>query len=131
MIRWTRTGQAPYQGRYTIRAQENPSLEWATGMLSATDAGVHRFMESAKIQTEQSVKSRSRVDTGLMRAMADSVLHVRGDSYELNFGWWEGAPHYAPYQEFGTVTGIEPMLAVQQTFLETMSGLQQAMARPL
>lgn len=130
MIRWTTAGR-PYQGRYTIRSQENPSLEWATGMLSATDASVHRYMETAKTEAEKALKTRSRVDTGLMRAMADSLLHVRSDTYELTFGWWEDAPHYAPYQEFGTSRGIEPMLAVQQTFMEAQQGLREAMARPL
>jgi len=124
-ITWNR-GPAPKAGRYTITTPDNPTLGWATGQLSQTYANVFEYMEDSRVYAEMAVSARSRVDTGLMRHMADAVLTVRGDVFELNFGWWEGAPYYAPFQEFGTRNGIQPMLAVYETHLEIMAGFANA-----
>lgn len=126
-VTW-RTSGAVHQGRFTVSMDDNPSAAWATGMLSFADANVHEFFEESKVYAEMAVASRSRVDTGLMRHMADSLLHVRPMSYELLFGWDEGAPYYAPFQEFGTRNGIEPMMAVLATFEEIRARLPGAFA---
>lgn len=84
------------------------------------------YMEESHRKAKQAVQDLSRVDTGLMRHMADSLLHVRGDTIELNFGWWADAPHYAIYQEFGTES-IRAMHAVLEVFEEIHLGLPRAM----
>lgn len=112
--------------RFTLYNQWNPLLQWSTGMLSQMYDNVLRFMEQAHQMAKQAVQNLARVDTGLMRHMADSVLHIRGDVFELSFGWWADAPHYAVYQEFGTQY-IQPMLAVQAVFEELHPQLPHAM----
>lgn len=127
-VTWQTSG-AVHPGRFTLHSDDNPTLAWATGMLSYTDTSVHEFFERSKVYAEMAVANRSRVDTGLMRHMADSLLHVRPYSYELLFGWDEGAPHYAPYQEFGVPShNIEAMLAVGRTFEELRAQLPGAIA---
>lgn len=118
----------PQQGgsnRYTLHNPWNPTLQWATGQLSATYDNVFSYMETSHNYAKQAVQNLSRVDTGLMRMMADSLLHARGDTFELTFGWNVDAPHYASYQEFGTQY-ITPMLAVGTVFEEIWSGLPNA-----
>lgn len=124
-VTW-RTSGTVHPGRFTVSTPDNPTTAWATGVLSMADSNVHEFFEESKVYAEMAVVARSRVDTGLMRHMADSLLHVRPYSYELNFGWWEGAPYYAPFQEFGTRNGIEPMMAVLDTFEELRARLPGA-----
>lgn len=126
-VTWRTSGKV-HPGRFTIETPDNPTLAWATGVLSFADSNVHRFMEESKVFAEVNVQSLSRVETGLMRHMADSLLHVRGNSYELLFGWDEGAPYYAPFQEFGTRNGIEPMMAVLKTFETIRAQLPGAFA---
>lgn len=125
MITWTTKGSA-HDGEFTVHVPNNPSAAYATGMLSWGYENLFAYMEDSHRYAKQAVQNLSRVDTGLMRYMADSLLHVRGHVFELNFGWWEGAPRYAPYQEFGTRNGIEPMLAVYRVHLEIASGLPGA-----
>ena len=111
--------------RYTLSDHWNPSLQWMTGQLSHTHDNVFTYMEESHRYSKQAVQNLSRVDTGLMRMMADSLLHVRGDVLELNFGWEADAPSYAVFQEFGTQY-IEPMLAVGTVFEEIWSGFPSA-----
>jgi hypothetical protein len=112
-------------GDLVLRHPMNPTLEWATGFLSEVYDGIFRYMEESYKMARQAVQSLSRVDTGLMRQMADATFHVRGDVFELNFGWWEDAPYYAVFQEFGTIH-IDAMLAVGQVFEEIWTGLRSA-----
>lgn len=125
-VQWV-TLPPPVRGsnRYTLHDPWNPTLAWMTGTLSWTHDNVLRYMEDSHRMAKQQVQNLSRVDTGLMRMMADSNLHIRGDVFELNFGWEVDAPHYATYQEFGTQY-IEPMLAVGTVFEEIWSGLPNA-----
>lgn len=126
-VRWV--GKAPVTGgsnRLTKYDQNNPTLQWATGSSSIMYDNMFEYMEESHRMAKQAVQNLSRVDTGLMRHMADSLLHVRGDTIELNFGWWADAPHYAVYQEFGTAY-IRPMLAVHAVFEEIHTGLPRAM----
>jgi|SRR5690606_9380659 len=125
-VRWM--GRRPVSrgsNRYTLYDQWNPTMEWSTGQMSRTHDNVLNYMEESHSYAKQAVQNLSRVDTGLMRMMADSLLHVRGDVFELNFGWEADAPYYAVYQEFGT-DYIEPMLAVGTVFEQVWSGLPNA-----
>lgn len=112
--------------RYTLHNQWNPTLQWMTGQLSHTYDATFRYMEDSHRYAKQAVQNLARVDTGLMRMMADSLLHVRGDTFELTFGWSADTPHYAVYQEFGT-RYIEPMLAVGTVFEEIWTGMPSAL----
>ena len=85
--------------RLTLYNEWNPLLQWSTGMLSYMYDNVLRFMEQAHQMAKQAVQNLSRVDTGLMRHMADSVLHIRG---RLRASLVVGVGNYAPFQEFGT-----------------------------
>lgn len=125
-ITWTTSGGRPQPGRYTIESADNPTLGWATGQLTQIHENVFDYMEQSKVYAEQAVAARSRVDTGLMRRLADAVLTVRTDVSVLDFGWWEDSPYYAPFQEFGTRAGIQAMLAVYETHLEIMAGFPDA-----
>lgn len=112
--------------RYTLQDPMNPTLQWMTGQLSTTYDGIFAYMESSYRYSEQAVQNLSRVDTGLMRMLVESNLNVRGDVFELSFGWESETPHYAGYQEFGTQY-IEPMLAVGTVFEEIWAGVPNAM----
>lgn len=113
-------------GELIVAHPMNPLMEWSTGHLAQTYDNVFGYLEDSYRYARQAVQNLSRVDTGLMRQMADATFHVRGHAFELNFGWWEDAPYYAVFQEFGTVH-IEAMLAVGQVFEEIRLGLVDAM----
>lgn len=126
-VRWE--GKAPVMAgsnRYTLYDPWNPTMAWMTANLSMTHDSVLSYMEESHKYAKQAVQNLSRVDTGLMRMMADSLLHIRGDVFELNFGWEADAPNYAVYQEFGTYA-IEPMLAVGTVFEEIWAGMPNAL----
>lgn len=75
-----------------------------------------RGMIVIKETAENDVKSRSRVDTGAMKRQVFATGDFGTDVLKLRFGWRELAPYYAPFQEFGTRDGIEPMRAVYHAF---------------
>lgn len=125
-VTWSAPPITTGSNRYTLYNEWNPMLQWATGSLSHMYDNLLEYFEQAHAFAKQAVQNLSRVDTGLMRHMADSLLHIRGDVFELNFGWWADAPYYAVFQEFGTEY-IEPMLAVQAVFEEIHTGIPRAM----
>lgn len=125
-VTWNAPPTFSGSNRYTLHNEWNPLLQWSTGVLSQLYDNMLAYFEWAQTYAKQAVQNLSRVDTGLMRMMADSVLHLRSDIFELNFGWWEGAPFYAPFQEFGT-QHISAMLAVHAVFEEIHTGLPRAM----
>ena len=46
------------------------------------------------------------------------------DILKIEFGWPDDHPHYAKFQEFGTRTGITPMMAVLDAYNATVVELQ-------
>ena len=124
---WQTSGGV-YQGSLTEHFADFPAGSWATGELSRKPDQVRQFMEGARSSTRANVRSRSRVDTGRMRSEVESVLSGGQETMTLEFGWWEGNPHYAPYQEFGTSRGIQPMLAVHAEFLAVQAALEVVMS---
>lgn len=126
-LTWETRGTV-YQGRYTQQFPDFPAGTWATGELSRKPDEIRDFMYSARESSRTTVQSLSRVDTGRMRSDVESYVSEKQEQYVLDFGWWEGNPHYAPYQEFGTSRGIQPMLAVHATFIAVEDQLKAVMS---
>jgi len=82
-------------------------------------------MSNARRRGEALVRQRSRVDTGLMKSLVTGTGDFGTDILKISFGWETMRPYYAPFQEFGTRTGITPMMAVlnaYQTVLAELTG---------
>lgn len=126
-LTWETRGTV-YQGRHTQQFPDFPAGTWATGDLSRKPDEVRDFMRGAQISSRVAVAGLSRVDTGRMRGEVESYLSGNDEQHVLDFGWWEGNPHYAPYQEFGTRTGIEAMLAVHSVFEAQFDMLKAVMS---
>src|SRR4051812_4400795 len=73
-------------------------------------------MSNARRQGEGIVRSMSRVRTGSMRRQVTGTGDFGTDILKITFGGETLAPYYAPFQEFGTRRGIEPMMAVHTAF---------------
>ena len=82
-------------------------------------------MSNLRRKSEGSVRKRSRVDTGAMKRQVTGTGDFGTDILKISFGWEPFAPYYAPFQEFGTRTGIEPMMAVGTTYLEAVAELRR------
>lgn len=80
-------------------------------------------LSNARRRGEGLVRARSRVDTGHMRALVTGTGDFGTDVLKISFGWEHREPFYAPFQEFGTRTGIEPMMAVLDAFNSVTSEL--------
>lgn len=79
--------------------------------------------------TEKSGK-RGRVDTGAMRdAVTGKVTEKSPDSATAVFGWVEGSPEYAKYQEYGFKhrggVDVEGMYALTDAGEEVMDDLKE------
>lgn len=121
--------QQSQRGRFTDHTLDVPIGVWATDQLSIWYERVRDHMEERQPEARDKVMTRSRVDTGYMRSNADSFFSATDKEIVLEFGWDEGRPFYAPFQEFGTDNGIEPMLAVYQTWVEEFNLLKFVVSR--
>lgn len=81
-------------------------------------------MSNARRRGEGIVRARSRVDTGLMKSLVTGTGDFGTDILKISFGWEGFRPYYAPFQEFGTRTGITPMLAVYTAYNTVLSELR-------
>lgn len=73
-------------------------------------------LSNARRRGEAMVRSKSRVDTGVMQSSVNGTGDFGTDILKITFGWEYGSPLYAPFQEFGTRRGITPMMAVLDAF---------------
>lgn len=73
-------------------------------------------MSNARRRGEGIVRAKSRVDTGKMQDSVTGTGDFGTDILKISFGWESFNPFYAPFQEFGTRTGITPMMAVFDAF---------------
>lgn len=80
-------------------------------------------MSNARRRGESLVSQRSRVDTGLMKSSVTGTGDFGTDILKISFGWESFNPYYAPFQEFGTRRGIQPMMAVHYAFNQVLSEL--------
>lgn len=78
---------------------------------------------------EAIVRSRSRVETGAMKRQVMGTGDFGTDILKITFGWETLAPYYAPYQEFGTRRGIQPMMAVHTAFTTVAAQVQAMFGR--
>lgn len=124
---WHSIGQH-YHGSLTENTPLYPAGTWATGELSRKRDDIADFFTGARGSSRQAVWALSRVDTGRMRSETESYATAGRETMSLEFGWWEGNPRYAPYQEFGTRNGIEPMLAVHAVFVAHEEMLKQVIS---
>lgn len=109
---------------------EGPLGVWADEVLEGKRREVRDFLLTQQGVAREAVRMRSNVDTGRMRSEVDSFFFDSPQLIGIDFGWWEGNPHYAPYQEFGVPShNIEPMRAVQDTYHEIWGQLKAEVAR--
>ncbi|MFB7858783.1 hypothetical protein [Rhodococcus qingshengii] len=86
-------------------------------------------MSNARRRGEAIVRQNSRVDTGLMKSQVTGTGDFGTDILKISFGWEAYRPYYAPFQEFGTRTGITPMMAVYTAYNTVLSELTQRLSR--
>lgn len=104
----------------------------------AFDIGLHAFvvdhlnksrqrlvldLSNARRRGEGLVRARSRVDTGKMKSSVTGTGDFGTDILKISFGWESFNPEYAPFQEYGTRTGIIPMMAVLNAFNQVTTEL--------
>lgn len=89
---------------------------FVTDHLNRSRGKVVRDLKQVEQKAKSDVRNRSRVDTGTMKRLVFSTGDYGTDVLKVRFGWRELAPYYAPFQEFGTRRGIEPMKAVYDAF---------------
>lgn len=107
-----------------------PLEGWVTDALEGKRAQLREFLRVQQLTARDLVRMRSHVDTGRMRSEVDSFFFDSPRLMGIDFGWWEGNPQYAPYQEFGVPShNIEPMRAVQRTYHELWGQLKTEVAR--
>lgn len=80
-------------------------------------------MSNARRRGEALVRAGSRVDTGKMQSSVTGTGDFGTDILKISFGWESFNPYYAPFQEFGTRTGITPMMAVLNAFNQVTAEL--------
>lgn len=128
-FRWTNTYRPRSRsGRYNAVDPDNPLLLWATDQLSSKWDRIRAMMREQRRFAQERVMVRSRVDTGLMKSEVRGIFWG-GEVMNLEFGWDEGHPFYAPFQEYGTRNGIKPMRAVHQTFHEVWASVRTEVGR--
>lgn len=81
-------------------------------------------LSNARRRGEALVRAKSRVDTGQMKSSVTGTGDFGTDILKISFGWESGNPYYAPFQEFGTRTGIAPMMAVLDAFTAVTAEIQ-------
>lgn len=119
-FRWHHTYRARSSRRFTHDDGEHSLTLWATDQLNLYYDQLRAFFHAELPVVREAVRNRSRVDTGFMRSNVEAFEFGSLALVGIEFGWSEGAPHYAPYQEFGVPShNIKPMRAVQQTYHES------------
>ncbi|MER6605788.1 hypothetical protein ABT282_07695 [Streptomyces sp. NPDC000927] len=81
-------------------------------------------MSNMRRKGEAIVRANSRVDTGRMKSMVTGTGDFGTDILKISFGWETLHPYYAPFQEFGTRTGIKPMMAVLTGYNTVLADLR-------
>lgn len=82
-------------------------------------------IETASTKTGLADGRTGRVVTGKMRDSVDQQIRRNGNNVSMRFGWINGRPGYAFFQEYGTSNGIPAMHALTDAQLEADIELQQ------
>lgn len=118
-FRWHHTYRPKSSRRFTHDDGESNLALWATDQINLKYDEIVEFFGIEMLTAREKVRALSRVDTGRMRSEVESYRFSSLALVGIEFGWSEGNPHYAPYQEFGVPShNIKPMRAVQQTYHE-------------
>lgn len=112
-----------YHGGSASGALDQQLVYFVTNHLNRARGKVITGLKTIEKNAKAEVKSRSRVDTGAMKRQVFSTGDYGTDILKVRFGWRELAPYYAPFQEFGTRRGIEPMMAVAQAYEHAVASL--------
>lgn len=114
-------GYTYYGGGSPVGAQEQVLEAFVIDHLNRCRKTLVTGLRQIEVKAKLNVQKRSRVDTGNMRNRVYSEGSYNTDILRIRFGWKEMAPYYAPFQEFGTRTGITPMRAVYAAYNEALS----------
>lgn len=129
-FRWHHTYRPKSSRRFTYDDGEASLALWVSDQLNLKYDQLVAFFGEEMLNARQTVRARSRVDTGRMRSEVEAYQFASLTLVGVEFGWWEGNPHYAPYQEFGVPShNIKPMRAVQQTYHEVWGRTRTEVAR--
>lgn len=109
-------GYTYYGGGSPVGAQERILEAFVIDHLNRSRAQLITGLKSIESKAKYDVIQRTRVDTGLLKSKVWSEGNYNTDILRIRFGWRELAPYYAPFQEFGTTTGIKPMRAVYYAY---------------
>jgi hypothetical protein len=119
-----------FGSKYRYYGGGKPSGAYDTGLdefvvdhLNTSRRDLILTMSNMRRRGEGIVRKRSRVDTGLMKRSVTGTGDFGTDVLKISFGWEPLYPYYAPFQEFGTRTGIEPMMAVYTAYHTILSEL--------
>lgn len=122
-----------FGGKYRYYGRGTPSSAYDVGLddfvidhLNKSRQLMVLHLSNMRRRGEGIVRSRSRVDTGLMKASVTGAGEFGTDVMKISFGWETFQPYYAPFQEFGTRQGITPMLAVYEAY-NTVLGEMKSM----
>lgn len=105
-----------YHGGSANGALDQQLLYFVINHLNRSRGHVVSGLKQIELGAKNDVRNRSRVDTGTMKRLVFSTGDYGTDILKVRFGWRELEPYYAPFQEFGTRRGIEPMQAVYNAF---------------
>lgn len=75
-------------------------------------------IETASTKTGLAQGRTGRVVTGKMRDSVDQQVRRNKNNVSMRFGWLNGRPGYAFFQEYGTSNGIPAMHALTDAQLE-------------
>ena len=81
-------------------------------------------MSNTRRRAEATVRAKSRVKTGRMKRSVTGTGDFGTDILKISFGWQYDNPLYSVFQEFGTRTGITPMMAVLDAYNQAVAELQ-------
>lgn len=122
-IQWKYNYRTSLPGGYTyygsgspVGAQEEILQAFVIDHLNRSRGRLVQGLKGIEAKAKRDVIIRSRVDTGNMKSRVYSEGSYNTDILRIRFGWKELAPYYAPFQEFGTRTGIKPMRAVYAAY---------------
>jgi hypothetical protein len=112
-----------YHGGSASGAMPQQLAYFATNHLNRSRGKIVTGLKKIEAKGKADVKSRARVQTGSMKRQVFSSGDYGTAILKVRFGWRELAPYYAPFQEFGTRHGIEPMMAVANAYEHAVSDL--------
>lgn len=133
-ITWTYNykfdGRSRYYGTPTSNAPWEVPLEaFLINHLNVSRQRLILGMSNIRRAAEAIVRTRSRVDTGLMKSRVMGTGDFGTDILKISFGWQALNPYYAVFQEFGTRNGIKPMMAVYTAYHYALPALSKLVRR--